>query len=419
VPTTITVIPGHGGRHLFEVIRDPRVRALVALTDASPDLIVFPCGQDRRFDRSRTITIPEDVQRGISQRRIGLVFDASTEGVIHKPDISDALHMTLEHLRGVPEQCVYVTQDRNYRSDYTTHCSRTGRARQVHVLNHDYWIWDALSHFADTGEDEYQRRLRNFQARPARRARRFVSLNRTPRPIKLIFLSRVIRDGLWDSGFISFGGFRVSADGPGKAPLSEQEMIRALPGFEDLVHSLLPEMQTLARIGRTLFGLEQHGWDRLELWNASRAVDLVEYANSWFTAVTDTEMRSRPSRITEKLLKPLVNFQPLVVFANPGALKMVREYGFVTFENIIDESYDEEPDARRRFELAYAEFARLCTLSERDWARVERDIEERLAFNAHWGLTRLPSEVRQRRDCSLVDEILRAVGLTDLADPHS
>ncbi|HZM94828.1 MAG TPA: hypothetical protein VFB92_15465 [Vicinamibacterales bacterium] len=410
----ITVIPGHRGRHLFEGIRDPRIRAFEALTDSSPNLIVFPCGQDRRFDRSRTIRIPDDIQRGISQGRIGLVFDASTEGVMHKPDISDALHMTLDHLRGVPEQCVYVTQDRNYRSDYATHCTRTGRARQVHVLNHDYWIWDALSHFADTGDDEYRRRLQTFRARPAQRARKFVSLNRTPRPMKVLFLLRVISDGLWNSGFISFGGFRSTADGPGKAQPSEEEMVRALPGFEDLIHSVMPEMKTLAGVGRSLLGMEQHGWDRLELWNASRAVDLEEYANSWFTAVTETEMRSRPSRITEKLIKPLANFQPFVVFANPGALRMVRDYGFFTFENIVDESYDDEPDPRRRFDLAYAEFARLCAQSEQEWSRMEKEIEDRLTFNAHWGLTRLPTEVRRRQDCSLVDEIVRAVGLTNL-----
>ncbi len=104
--------------------------------------------------------------------------------------------------------------------------------------------------------------------------------------------------------------------------------------------------------------MDQHGWTQLELWNAGMAADLTEYAESWFSVVTETEMRPRPSRITEKVLKPLVNFHPMILFGNPGSLRMVRDYGFVTFENVIDESYDDEPDPRRRFDKAYLELER-------------------------------------------------------------
>lgn len=81
----VTVIPGHRGRQLFDGILDSRVRVCEALTDALPDLIVFPCGQDRRFEKASAIRIPPEVQRRISEGRIGLVFDASTEGVMTSP----------------------------------------------------------------------------------------------------------------------------------------------------------------------------------------------------------------------------------------------------------------------------------------------------------------------------------------------
>jgi hypothetical protein len=42
-------------------------------------------------------------------------------------------------------------------------------------------------------------------------------------------------------------------------------------------------------------------------------VDLADYHDSWFTVVTETEMRARPSRISAKVVKPLVNFQPFLV----------------------------------------------------------------------------------------------------------
>jgi hypothetical protein len=154
--------------------------------------------------------------------------------------------------------------------------------------------------------------------------------------------------------------------------------------------------------------MKQHGWGRLELWNAGMAADLAEYDDSWFSVVTETEMRPRPTRITEKILKPLVNFQPLIVFGNPGSLKMVREYGFETFDNVIDESYDEELDPRRRFDHAYAELTRLCTMDEAGLARMEHAIEDRMTFNARWGLTRLSTDIRAERDRALVDALVQS-----------
>ena len=43
--------------------------------------------------------------------------------------------------------------------------------------------------------------------------------------------------------------------------------------------------------------------------------------------------------------------------------------------------------------------------------RMEKEIEDRLAFNVEWGLTRLPGEIRRTRDAALVDTILGITGL--------
>src|SRR4030095_6848324 len=158
-------------------------------------------------------------------------------------------------------------------------------------------------------------------------------------------------------------------------------MVRSLPGFEDLILDLMPHMDTLASTERALLGMERHGWRRLELWNAGMAADLAEYNDSWFTVVTETEMRARASRITEKTLKPLVNFQPMILFGNPGSLRMIRDYGFTTFDNVIDESYDDELDPRRRFDQAYAEFTRLCRLANIHRFKPEQRIEAALTLH--------------------------------------
>ena len=412
VKDQVTVLIVGKGTHLFEAVQDPRVRVASSAAEAPhPDLIVCPCGHDRRFDAYRSSPLFEQLRELVSARPVGLLFDASTEGVRHKPDITASLHELLQRLGVSPASCAYVTQDRGYEAEYRTHCAAAGIDEPVAVLNHDHWVWHALKTFEADGERVYEERLAAFQSRGPRRARRFISLNRTPRPPKLLFLLRLIRDGLWDEGFISFGGFSEPKK-PGKTRPSAEQLAQSLPGFEDYVAELAPLLDTLDGYGRVLLGMERHGWKRLEFGKAGLASDLAEYAESWFSAVTETEMRPRVSRITEKVIKPLVNFHPFIVLGNPGSLTMIRSYGFETFGEIFDESYDEELDPRRRFDLVYREVVRMCRLDEPELQKLERVVTGKLIFNAQWGLTRFAAACRAERDGALVDDILSAVNRT-------
>jgi hypothetical protein len=256
----------------------------------------------------------------------------------------------------------------------------------------------------------FQRRFERYRHRRTSRRRKFVSLNRTPRPTKIVFLLSLLRDGLWDEGFISFGGFKRKVHGPGKGRPSVQELQQALPGFEDLVAELEPWLDRLDGFGRVLLGLEQFGWKNIDLGQASMSSDLTEYEESWFTVITETEMRARPSRITEKVIKPLVNFHPLLVFGNPGALRMVREYGFQTFADLFDESYDDVHEPRQRFDHVYEQLVRACSWSDQEWRHAEQRIEDKLIANARWGLTQFPADYRRQHDQAIVDRLLRATG---------
>jgi hypothetical protein len=412
----VSVLVVGEGRHLFENTLDGRI--LLADRPSQmphPDLVVFPCGQDRRFERVAVAALPEEVRTRLALGATAVVFDASTEGVPHKPDIAASLHAVIHALGAATGRCVLLTQDRQYERDYRAYCADVGFERPVAVINHDYWIWKALEPYGVEGERAYQQRLRRFRARTPLRERRFLSLNRTPRPHKILFLLSLLRDGLWESGFISFGGFAAPGVRTGKARPTADQLARSLPGFEDPVRELAPLLDALDSYGRVLFGMERHGWQRLELWNAGLAADLGEHDHSWFSVVTETEMRARPSRVTEKVLKPLVNFHPFIVLGSPGTLAMIRSYGFVTFEELFDESYDELLDPRTRFDAVYREIVRTCRMGDDELHAREQSVAEKLTFNARWGLTRFPTMYRTQHDVALVNEILAAVGL--LPDP--
>jgi len=81
---------------------------------------------------------------------------------------------------------------------------------------------------------------------------------------------------------------------------------------------------------------------------------------SWYSIVAETLYET--VFITEKIGKRLMTKRIFVLFAGQGCLKYLRSQGFQTFDGIIDESYDSEPDHRRRFDMAWEQVKLLNTL---------------------------------------------------------
>lgn len=91
------------------------------------------------------------------------------------------------------------------------------------------------------------------------------------------------------------------------------------------------------------------------------------YQNSWFSIVTETHISlSLPHFITEKTGKCLFAKRIFVCFSLPFHLKRLKEFGFKTFDGIIDESYDLEIDSNKRFMM-------LCRLIS--WLSKQNPIE--------------------------------------------
>jgi hypothetical protein len=66
--------------------------------------------------------------------------------------------------------------------------------------------------------------------------------------------------------------------------------------------------------------------------------------------VTETEFRYKENFLflTEKVYKPIGARMPFIIFGQPGICKYLRTLGYMTFGDIWDESYDDEPDVIKR-----------------------------------------------------------------------
>ena len=69
-----------------------------------------------------------------------------------------------------------------------------------------------------------------------------------------------------------------------------------------------------------------------------------DYQQCWFDVVLETLFDDHRLHLTEKILRPIACGKPFILASTHGALEYLRSYGFRTFGNVIDESYDLETD---------------------------------------------------------------------------
>jgi hypothetical protein len=57
---------------------------------------------------------------------------------------------------------------------------------------------------------------------------------------------------------------------------------------------------------------------------------------------------------SEKLLKPIINYQPMIIYGQPGINRKIQMLGFKTYEDYFDLSFDDEPDDVLRYKKLLA-----------------------------------------------------------------
>lgn len=91
-----------------------------------------------------------------------------------------------------------------------------------------------------------------------------------------------------------------------------------------------------------------HSFDTHENHSAEICVnDLTPWNTSFLHVVNETVWQDK-IHFTEKIFKPIVMHQPFVVVQAPGSLKYLQSYGFKTFGDWWDESYDDIQDPTQR-----------------------------------------------------------------------
>jgi hypothetical protein len=119
--------------------------------------------------------------------------------------------------------------------------------------------------------------------------------------------------------------------------------------------------------------------------------NFTESADSLVYVPTETVYFGARTHITEKTFKAIALEMPFVLVAPAGSLEYLREYGFRTFADVFDESYDQETNDISRVEKVVKLLKDLDTLSIKERQQIHRaclsTVEHNYNHFYHGGLT--------------------------------
>jgi hypothetical protein len=198
------------------------------------------------------------------------------------------------------------------------------------------------------------------------------------RPYEFLFLNGRLRphrkaliDGLRDNQLLDHAlwtnlGSSVEMAFTSALQTNQLEPIRLLP-LEYEIERAVPNMESAY----------SHSFCKHHLFGNTWGDAIVNprcYTDTWFSVVTETIFDYPHSFRTEKIWKPILMAHPFVAAANRGYLRDLRDAGFRTFHNYIDESYDQIDCPSKRIDSIIATIGDISRNGAAEFWTATRDI---------------------------------------------
>ena len=142
-----------------------------------------------------------------------------------------------------------------------------------------------------------------------------------------------------------------------------------------------------------LEGLADHFPANTHNSTASADYNNDDYSRTAIEVVLETLFDDSRLHLTEKTLRPIACGRPFILMATHGSLQYLRDYGFRTFDGLIDETYDIIQDPKQRLDAVIQEMSRITALDKSKkyklWAELYEisEFNQQLFFSEKWQQT--------------------------------
>lgn len=135
--------------------------------------------------------------------------------------------------------------------------------------------------------------------------------------------------------------------------------------------------------------------DKKNIQNTSPSSNAEYFRSTFCHIVTETLFYDSTVHLTEKSFRPIVNRRPFILAGPPGSLAYLRSYGFKTFSDFWDESYDQETDPHKRLDLIQKLIADLNKLDLDQMESLLKKMNDVLSHNYEHFYNKFPILVKE------------------------
>jgi len=280
-----------------------------------------------------------------------LILNLSLEG--HTHDLFAYIHRYIRDYDIPSDKIIYLNGTRNIEEIY-----------RVWAINHNIkskiQCFNLLTfNFAPYMKDS-SKKLKELP-----KTRHYICPNRRIAEQRLLTVYELINRNLVDKGHVSF--YRTDDYGHNiKTPLLHQD-------YTHKVYSTLKYDMSIDDIDPMVNQADGHSADISDF-----------YESACFSVVTETYFHHKEIFHSEKSFRPMLYKHPMIIIGSRFMLRGLRELGYKTFYGIIDESYDDIPNAYKRFKAAMYEIEKLCALPLPELEDKINSINDVLEHNRNW-----------------------------------
>jgi len=178
------------------------------------------------------------------------------------------------------------------------------------------------------------------------RGKHYTNLNRYPKVHRLEVMDYIIKNDLFDDGYNSF-------------VFGKRKVDNLFPKKYNSVKQKLPITLDLNKFNSD--------WTLPDPFTNSDGIPYQYTLDSYLQIVTETQFSEDGiSWVSEKIAKPFVSMNTMLLVAQPGTLNWWKQKGFETFDYMFDESYDLEKDDKKRISLILQELTNYINLDLND-----------------------------------------------------
>jgi len=201
-----------------------------------------------------------------------------------------------------------------------------------------------IPYFFHVADDELLFNFRNVKCDPVQyhdryRSKKFTALVRMHKFWRANVMTKIWEHGNNQEGYFGYGNEINAGEVEDDNPISVDEF----GNLRELTRLFLKELPFKA----DNLSSQDHNNHLMGVYN--------HFADSYLNIVIESHMDvdgSNGAFLTEKTFKPIKNCQPFVIFGGPHSLKLLQDLGYRTFDNVLDNSYDNIVDTTRRWETA-------------------------------------------------------------------